>query len=133
MPILIKKDASNCRKAQGFPVRRSIAIRVISVEVSADGEELRNGRELVPSARVGHFPTQPVNASSHGQPGGVVGGRGQVHKRPGQRVRFIPPIQISHFERLMYVGQTRAVNRGAKDDESCLGEMYREFRILGEW
>jgi hypothetical protein len=46
-----------------------------------------------------------------------------VHKRFGERVGFIPPTGIPDLQRLMHVGQTRAIDRGAEDNETCLGKM----------
>jgi hypothetical protein len=142
--ILIKRAASKRKKASWLvqerwsaicPARhaiRSKTIGVVAIEIAADGEELRDGREFVPSARVGHFPTQPVNASSHGQPGGVIGRRGKVDKRPGERVRFIPPVEISDCERLVHVGQCRTIDRCAENDESESGIAFGEDGIFGE-
>ena len=59
-----------------------VAIAVEAVEITGDGEDLGQGGEFMPAARVSHFPTEPVYAGGQCQARGVISGSGQVNERP---------------------------------------------------
>lgn len=93
-------------------------IGVEAVEVAGDGEDLGDGGELVPAARVCHFPTEPIYAGGHRESRDVVGRGRQTREGSCQRVDFIPPGIIAHGHGLMHVREACGVDAGTQEDKS---------------
>lgn len=115
-----------------FKGMRLVDVRAEAVEVAANRQELWDRSKLVPAARVGHLPAEPVDASGHCQSGGVVSRRGEPKKRSGQRVGFAPPVGIPLLQGLVHISKRGDVNRGTEECELGSGKVWRRFRCGAE-